>query len=464
MIALPRADVRRFRAVARRCTSTGRPRGPAPPVRLTAQGDSVTLAAHVGEVVVALNCSATKPSRGSLTLSMADLEQFEGTGAGVVTLELVRRSAVTAHWDEGGTPRTAEIAPQTSELAWPEEPERLVPLPSEFLAALHEAGRSTSRDPGKYAVQRIQLQGKAGRLIGTDGKQALVQDGFEFPFTEDVLVPAVPVFGAKELAAESDVKVGLVGEWLCVATGPWRVWLAVDREGRFPDVVGAVPRSCSIRVEFDDRDAEMLVRALSTLPGNRDECQPVTLDLGPTVVIRASDDTSSNVAEVPLLNTVFTGSPVRMVLNRAHLGRALALGFRQFRSRSAEQPVVAVAEERTYLMAVMSPLSAVLPREERSVPANVPTPTNAQTSTSPTNSRSVSMPARDPSPPDRNGHADPPPVGDLTDPLTEAEALRSALVEASNRAARLVASLRQYRKERRTLQTAWSSLRQLNLG
>ena len=74
------------------------------------------------------------------------------------------------------------------------------------------------------------------------------------------------------------------------------------------------------------------------------------------------------------------------------------------------------------------------------------------------------MPARDPSPPDRNGHIEPPPAGDLTDPLTEAEALRGALVEASNRAARLVASLRQYRKERRTLQTAWSSLRQLNLG
>jgi hypothetical protein len=96
MIALLRADVRRFRAVARRCTATGRPRGPAPPVRLTAQGDSVTLAAHVGEVVVALNCSAPKPSRGSLTVSMSDLEQFEGTGAGVVTLEPGRRSAVTA--------------------------------------------------------------------------------------------------------------------------------------------------------------------------------------------------------------------------------------------------------------------------------------------------------------------------------------------------------------------------------
>ena len=74
------------------------------------------------------------------------------------------------------------------------------------------------------------------------------------------------------------------------------------------------------------------------------------------------------------------------------------------------------------------------------------------------------MPARDLSPPARNGHPAEPAVGDLTDPLAEAEALRAALAEAAGRAARLVAGLKQYRKERRSLQAAWSSLRQLNLG
>ena len=73
------------------------------------------------------------------------------------------------------------------------------------------------------------------------------------------------------------------------------------------------------------------------------------------------------------------------------------------------------------------------------------------------------MPNRDSSPPDRNGHADPAP-GDPTDPLAEAEGLRASLADAAARAARLVAALRQYRRERRSLQAAWSSLRQLNLG
>jgi predicted metal-dependent hydrolase len=65
---------------------------------------------------------------------------------------------------------------------------------------------------------------------------------------------------------------------------------------------------------------------------------------------------------------------------------------------------------------------------------------------------------------DRNGHSDPPLTGDPIDPLAEAEALRSALAEAASRAARLVGALRQFRKEKRVLANAWSSLRQLNLG
>ena len=54
MIVLPRADARRFRAVARRGLPPGRPRGPAPRVRLAADGGRLTLTAHLGEVVVAL--------------------------------------------------------------------------------------------------------------------------------------------------------------------------------------------------------------------------------------------------------------------------------------------------------------------------------------------------------------------------------------------------------------------------
>ena len=70
-------------------------------------------------------------------------------------------------------------------------------------------------------------------------------------------------------------------------------------------------------------------------------------------------------------------------------------------------------------------------------------------------------------PHETNGHPPagrPDPPADGADPLAEAEALRVALAEAAARAGRLVAVLKQFRKERRALATAWSSLRQLNLG
>ena len=56
------------------------------------------------------------------------------------------------------------------------------------------------------------------------------------------------------------------------------------------------------------------------------------------------------------------------------------------------------------------------------------------------------------------------PVDDVLDPLTEAEALRTALAEVARRVGRLIASLRQFQKQRRALQSAWTSLKQLRLG
>ncbi len=63
---------------------------------------------------------------------------------------------------------------------------------------------------------------------------------------------------------------------------------------------------------------------------------------------------------------------------------------------------------------------------------------------------------------DSNGHTHET-VDDAIDPLAEAEALRAALSEAGRRLGRLLAGLRQFQKQRRALQHAWTSLKQLRL-
>ena len=64
--------------------------------------------------------------------------------------------------------------------------------------------------------------------------------------------------------------------------------------------------------------------------------------------------------------------------------------------------------------------------------------------------------------PETNGHTAP--LGDQADPLELAEELRAALADAASKAARLVAALRQGRKEKKALSAVLTNLEQLNLG
>ena len=70
--------------------------------------------------------------------------------------------------------------------------------------------------------------------------------------------------------------------------------------------------------------------------------------------------------------------------------------------------------------------------------------------------------------PEANGHSangrHDPPDEEFFDPLTEAEALRTAIAELGLRLGRLIAALRQSNREKKTLANVWAGLKQLNLG
>src|SRR5581483_6244815 len=117
-----------------------------------------------------------------------------------------------------------------------------------------------------------------------------------------------------------------------------------------------------------------------------------------------------------------------------------------------EKPVVAEADDLALVAAQLDPDLGVPPAADHPPvppgPADPPTPANRE--------------RRETMKPETNGHA--PPPGDPADPLEIAEGLRAALADAAARAARLVAALRQSRKEKRALATVLTGLKQLNLG
>jgi hypothetical protein len=452
MIAVPRAAARSFRAVALKCRA-GRPRGPAPVATLTRCRGAVTLDATVEGVGLTLPLDTDASPDEALSVPLAALAEAGG-GSGTVEFAWTDRGRIVARWSDRSGPREAAFdAPAVGPAAGPAtHPDSWSPPQPRLLSALAACARSAARESVRYALDRVQLRGRSGEAVGTDGRAALIAGGLTFPFDDDVLVPALPAFGSKDLAAAGAARIGMAGAFVVVETGPWTLRLPV-RPGRYPDVAAIVPRGPAAVVGIDDRDADALLAALPSLPGGNDDGRPVTVDAaGGTAAVRAGGD--GRVTEVRLSRSAVTGPDERVALDRSLVARALTLGCRTARLPGGNKPAVFEGGGFTMLVA---PLDAGL-----DVP---PTPSATATPADPI------TPAR-PDPEPRTRRADPmktdptmtadPPTGG-SDPLVEAEALRTTLADAAARAARLVAALRHRRRERRALSQAWSSLKSLNL-
>jgi hypothetical protein len=137
------------------------------------------------------------------------------------------------------------------------------------------------------------------------------------------------------------------------------------------------------------------------------------------------------------------GPALEVAMDRRYLLRALRLGFPELVVVSAGRPIVCRDDRRTF---VWMPLD--LPR------AVSPGRTPRVTPDGPESERTEAMPAHG----DRNGQPSPPGEADA---LAEAEALRLQLQEALARTSRLIAALRQQRRQGRAVQAAVASLRKL---
>ena len=98
-------------------------------------------------------------------------------------------------------------------------------VPNEFtmnrvglLQALHEASEVTDADSHRFALGCLQLS-KDGNINATDGRQLLVQQGFNFPWTEVYCV----------LAARSSIRRNSTGS-ARERGSKWRLGSIADRQ------------------------------------------------------------------------------------------------------------------------------------------------------------------------------------------------------------------------------------------
>ena len=467
MIVFTRACARDFRALLGRCVS-GRPRGPAPPVILRLKDGVRTLTATTPEGVILTHTAQAACEPGApgerddvMVLPAAALAEVEDGTDEPVRVERRSKSRAEVRWSSQDQPRSlpVELMPPGRYHEVPDAPP-LAAAPATFLTALHECGRTAARQSGRFALSKIQIQGQAGRVIGTDGKCALLWHGFTLPFPQTLLVPAVPVFGSKELVRGVGVRIGRTTAHLVLAGGPWAVWLPIDATSRYPDVAVIISRTNGASVAgIDERDAQALLAELPQLPGAAEEYRAVTLDLDGGVNVRAADAATGAVREVYLARSPVAGSPVRVALDRAILKRILTLGCHTIRVVEVK-PIVAEGANRTILAATLDSAAAVPPAEQavRTATDDALAPTEPHHLERRTVMKPPLIHGHGP-----NGQHDPPP-DESADPLIAAEELRVALADVMSKATRLVAALRHAKKEKKALANVWAGLKSLNLG
>ena len=450
MMTIPRSVIRAVRTVVRRA-AVGRSRHVSPSIWFVPEPRAVLVRAGIGEGVIQYRVPTDSPGRDVVALTLADLERIEGPRDDRVTLELAGPQSARATWTDRGVPRALTLASVPNPPPTVAEPANWVAQPLAFLSALHEATRSTSREPARYALHRLQFQGRYGTVVGTDGRHATLYGGFAFPFAEDLLIPASPVFGTRDWHDAESVALGRTDTQIVLRAGLWTLALDIDRESRFPDVRGIIPRTATpTTLTISEADAQELLDRLASLPGAGDESQPVTLDLEPGQlgVIRAQGSDVELPVEWRLSSSRVENGPSRIALDRTWLQRAVTLGCRTVQVVGVGQPIVAGAGAITLVTIGLDASCRVAPSASV-VPLDIP----------------LSLPSTPmkilPGPAVSPVSSEPP---EPLDPLAEAEALKAMLTDAANRASRLVQRLKQSRKQKRVLESAWTALQSLKLG
>jgi hypothetical protein len=438
-------------------------------VSFTAGPDGLEVRLHNREISAAFH-QPCPLAPDAITLPLEALADFEGRKKDVVTLERTA-SGVQVSWQDGVVPQVrAYPAPENKDVvAVRDQPRQTATNEPGFLKALADAVLSTSHDAVRYALDHIQLRGSTGDMVATDGRQLLVQSGFHFPWTDDVLIPTSTVFACRELPQEEPVTLGKTATHVTMTTGPWTLHFPIDTQSRFPPTEQVIPSLTGPvhRARLDPGDREFLAQALPRLPGKAEEDGPVTLDWDSAFVVRARAS-DGRVTELHLARSEVGGRPVRVGVKRELLARALDLGVQEIFLVSADKPLLFRDARRKLVVmplgkeAVVGPSDQAVriasPNGHPASPAVSPEPAPgfAENPTVPIAREAKQSPRLVSKAPPRKA-----PPSTLAGLVTEAEALRNELRQAYSRTHQLLLALKKHRRQSKLVQSTLATLRQL---
>jgi hypothetical protein len=463
VIQVTRGSVRQFRAALRKA---GAGKNQRPLVEVVAGQGELRLRGVMPDVTIELRQPGPAQEE-SIRVPFEALADFEAKSDATVTL-VKTSGGVEASWQDCRIPRrkayTLAEAGQ-ERLTVPEVDWSAATVVPGLVQALGHARQCLASDNVRYATDKIQLQGERGVINATDGRQALIQSGFAFPWKEDLLIPGLDLFGCRELLPDQPANVCRGKNRIAIQVGDWTIYLVIETLGRFPDIAAVVPQitSSATTLRLSPQDAEFLVTSLTKLPGNHDAHAPMTVDLNGQVALRVKEEGQDRPTEVVLAGSHVIGSPVRMHTDRQFLARAVSFGFTEFALVGADKPVVCKDTTRTYLWVPLANTQVIPPS------ANVTRmTTHAEIEPPQPHPERTEHPMPQPNTngaTNGNGQVHGPEASAKTNTLaaliTEAQSLKDYLHEGYARASRLAVALKRHRQQSRLVASTLASLRQL---
>ncbi len=318
--------------------------------------DGLQIAAYCDTAILTLTVP-TDYADTPFTLPWATVKELASRKANPVELD-VNGPLVGIAWSESGVPqhRTVPNVGQT-EKSLPPTPDKLATHPITLLDALVAAGKCVDPDNARYSLGAVCLRGATAQIISSDGRQALLQDGFSFPWENDVLCPVSKIFGSQELRKISEtVKIGAADQWVFFQIGNSQIgdvmfWLKVV-EGKFPRL-DQFARNIEGHswLHLDPTDAAFVAERLDSLPGKTDPESPVYVRLDNGIAVRGHDTKQQTATELRLIKSRCEGSPVVTPVNRRFLKNALGFGISRIGFDPKERtPLIGYGEQKMFVI------------------------------------------------------------------------------------------------------------------
>lgn len=364
MLTIPQSVIRDCLAVFRRALPKPFLARAATPIHVI--GDRECTRLRLMQRDIAVEYFHPSPSRcESLIVPISALVDCEGRSNGTVQLERQANGNVELRWEQNGIPCQRDFAsPKASEIPFPAWPARDSANDPSLLAALDEAMQIPTGNTGRLSLTCIQLRGKQGDVVATDGRQLLIQSGFQFPWKDALLVPRTPLFAARELPKGEVVHVAQSKSYVHFRVGGWTIVLPIDSSARYPDIDAVIPKADQVKTRWHVTadEASSLASVLDNLPAMKEEFAPVTLDLARPVVIRARGEDEIRCTDLALPRSSIEGKTVCVVVNRHFLQQALKLGFRTVLVIAPDKPLLCQDGKRLYVWVPLDSKNALAPQ------------------------------------------------------------------------------------------------------